>query len=62
MLFEVQSNLAGVEIQEVSHLVRNVGPHALIATVLEPDLDQSLLSPQRDARSNHVWLLKLFTC
>lgn len=47
MLFKVDRHRVGVQVQEVSHFVRNVCSHALVLAVLEPDLDQPLLRPER---------------
>ena len=60
MLLVVESHVGGVEGEEVPNLVRHVGPHALVPTILEPHLEESLLCPQRKARSYHVRLLELF--
>ena len=60
MLLIVESHVGGVQGEEVPDLVRHVGPHALVAAILEPYLKESLLGPQRQTRSDHVRLLKLF--
>jgi hypothetical protein len=60
MLLVVESNISGVQFENLSQLVRDVSPHHLIPAVLDPDLKQSLFGPQRQTQSNDFWLLKLF--
>jgi hypothetical protein len=59
MLFVVEGDRVGVQVQEVAHFVRNVGPHALVLAVFEPHLDKPLLRAKRKASSNDIWLFKL---
>lgn len=46
VLFVVKSDVARVEFQKMSELIRDIGSHLVVATVLEPDLQKSLLVAQ----------------
>ena len=61
MFFVIKSDIVRIQIKELSKFVWYISSHLFISTILEPDLDQSLLSSQRESKTNDFWFFKLLT-
>jgi hypothetical protein len=61
VLFVVKGHTGGVKIEEVPDFVGDVGSHLLVSAVLQPDLEQSLLSSQGQGKSQNIGLFKLLS-
>ena len=61
MLLIVQGHVGWVQVEEVADLVRHIGPDLIISPIAQPNLKESLFSPQGDRGSNDFRLVKLLT-
>ena len=61
MLFVVQRYFGGVQVQDLPDFVRHVRADAVVRAIVDPDLEELLLGPQRQAGSDDVRLLELLT-
>jgi hypothetical protein len=61
MLFVVESSGTWVKLQELSQLVTNVHSELVISSVLQPNLQKSLLCTQTQTCSDDQWLLELLS-
>jgi len=59
VLLEVKRDLSGVQVQEMPDFVGHIGLDFLVASVLQPHLQQSLLRAKRDTGADDLWFLKL---
>jgi len=60
MLLVVEGDVDRIQTQQVAHLVRNPGPHLLVATIFDPNLKKSFFCPQRKTQANDFGLFELF--
>ena len=57
----VESYVVRVEVEDLSELVGHTSPYLLVPAVFEPNLDKSLLCPQRQTDADDLRFLKLLT-